>query len=51
MKPPSQHTHNTEAQELHIIKYYYFEASTKGQGFALEQALKVELQARKDYYL
>lgn len=41
LKPPSRHTQSTEAQELHNIKYYYFEASTKGQGFALEQAPKV----------
>lgn len=42
-----------EAQEKNgaVLPNSYFAASTKGQGFSLEQVLRVELQARKDHYL
>lgn len=38
-------------KQEHSLKCYYSAASTKGEGFTLEQALRVELQARQDHYL
>ncbi|KAL0625861.1 Zinc finger protein [Plecturocebus cupreus] len=38
-------------KQEHSLKSYYCAASTKGEGFALEQVLRVELQARQDLTL